>query len=196
VAAPRRDEILEATVELIERDGLENFSMRALAKEIGNAPMAVYRHFSCRQELLEQAADRLLAGAHIPGPDEGPWDVRMRKMALSIWKSVTAHPWVHLVLDTSSMREPQIRQTRALHGMLREAGLAGSDLPNAAALFWSAMTGYIKAPYTTGRDRPAARRRQREFEFGMDRIIESFAAYGASARQGAGAARKRSDTSR
>jgi AcrR family transcriptional regulator len=172
-----RDRILDVTIDLIERVGLEQFSMRRLSQELGNAPMAVYRHFDSRQALLEDAADRLLARARIPEPSEGPWQDRMMTLAISVWESVTAHPWVHLVLEPAHMREPQVRQTRAIHDMLREAGLSGPDLRSAAALFWSAMTGYVKAPYTVEHDDAADRLRRQYFEFGMRRIVDSLDLY-------------------
>ena len=48
----------------------------------------------------------------------------------------------------------------------------------AAAFFWSTITGYTMAPYSTAQGPGAAREHRRFFSFGVDRMIDSFRLYG------------------
>jgi AcrR family transcriptional regulator len=52
--------ILDAAIELIERDGAAALSMRRLGAVLGVEGMAIYHHFRGRDDLLAAIADRLL----------------------------------------------------------------------------------------------------------------------------------------
>ena len=60
-----REALIEAAVELIERDGLDKLSVREAAKRAGVSPGAPFRHFATKTALLtavaEQATQRLRA---------------------------------------------------------------------------------------------------------------------------------------
>ena len=49
-------EILRAAREIVVREGYENFSMRALAKQIGYSTAATYKHFKSKGEIFEHLA--------------------------------------------------------------------------------------------------------------------------------------------
>lgn len=49
----RREQIIEACLRLISRQGIEALNIAAIADEIGLVPSAIYRHFSGKEEILE-----------------------------------------------------------------------------------------------------------------------------------------------
>jgi AcrR family transcriptional regulator len=63
-----RQALLDATVRLIELQGLDQVSVHAVAKMVGVSPGAPFRHFPSRTALLtaeaEQAMDRLTEEIH------------------------------------------------------------------------------------------------------------------------------------
>ena len=48
-----RERVLQAAVELADRDGIENLSMRKLGQELGVDAMALYRHVRGKDDLLD-----------------------------------------------------------------------------------------------------------------------------------------------
>jgi AcrR family transcriptional regulator len=54
-----RAEIAKAALEMVDRDGVDRFSMRRLADELGVTTMAVYHHFENKAEILQAAADQV-----------------------------------------------------------------------------------------------------------------------------------------
>jgi len=54
-----RAEIARAALEMVDRDGVDRFSMRRLADELGVTTMAVYHHFENKAEILQGAADQV-----------------------------------------------------------------------------------------------------------------------------------------
>src|SRR5882757_8230216 len=68
--APRNslnpDRILDAAIGLLDRDGPEAFTMRALAEQLGVATMAVYSYFKGKDEINDAVAQRLLDTVELP----------------------------------------------------------------------------------------------------------------------------------
>jgi TetR/AcrR family tetracycline transcriptional repressor len=61
------DAILDAAAGLIERDGVDAFTMRGLAEELGVAVTSIYWHVGGRDKLFDSLVDRLLSEmAHLP----------------------------------------------------------------------------------------------------------------------------------
>jgi len=90
VANPRktsRKAILAAAVEIVERDGTETLSMRAVARRLGLAPNALYYYFRDRKALeaavaaafyLDNRVDRAhtdTTGCVLKGYSEGVWSL-------------------------------------------------------------------------------------------------------------------------
>src|SRR6202167_1696892 len=67
--ADRKQEILDAALELADDKGLEAVSMRALAERTGVTPMALYPHVGSKAALLDGMLGRVV-GQMVA--DEGP----------------------------------------------------------------------------------------------------------------------------
>ena len=72
-----RDRIVEVGFGLLERDGWEALSMRRLAQELDVWPMAVYRYFRDKDELVDALVGHAIGAIHLPG-GQGSWRARMR----------------------------------------------------------------------------------------------------------------------
>lgn len=55
-----RDGVVDVALDLLDRVGLPDLSMRRLATELGVQPSALYWHFENKQQLLAAVADRIL----------------------------------------------------------------------------------------------------------------------------------------
>ncbi|MEC9244745.1 MAG: TetR/AcrR family transcriptional regulator C-terminal domain-containing protein [Pseudomonadota bacterium] len=58
-----RPRVIEAAIVMVDRDGADALSIRALAGELGVTPMALYNHVSNKRDLLASVAQRILADA-------------------------------------------------------------------------------------------------------------------------------------
>ena len=121
-----RDVILCAALDLAKRTGLDGFSMRDLAAELGVTQMAAYHYVKSREELLTLLVDEILRGVRFPGPEDGTWDERVRIFVESCLDVLT--PW----RDSGSVLM-RVRPPRAfdvvvsLVQVLREAGFTDRD---------------------------------------------------------------------
>lgn len=71
----RQREILEVSLSIISKEGVQNFTMRQIAQEIGISEPAIYRHFPNKVAILEALLSQFgsqhkeLAQEHLSGDD-------------------------------------------------------------------------------------------------------------------------------
>ncbi|MGW6728307.1 TetR family transcriptional regulator [Nocardia sp. NPDC055029] len=89
--------IAATAIEVADRDGLDGLTMRRLARELGVATAALYRHFPDREALL--AAMTELALDETPAPPPAPhWRATLAAEAEEEWRLYRRHPWMLTVL--------------------------------------------------------------------------------------------------
>ena len=86
-----RERILETAVALADEGGFDSISMRQIAQELGVVPMALYKHFANKDELLDGMIDVVVG--EIDPPLEGvDWKTAMRERILSARRALLRHP--------------------------------------------------------------------------------------------------------
>ncbi len=86
-----RGRIIEAALTLADREGLGGLTMRAVADELGVAPMSLYHHVANKDDLLQEISDA--AFADMPSSfTHLAWDEALLTMCWAIRKAVLQHP--------------------------------------------------------------------------------------------------------
>lgn len=86
------ERIVAAAIELLDREGLDAFSMRGLAAELGIASPTLYWHVASRAELLNQVADRIVLQGRMGPPNDGePWEEWLVRRARGYRDALLAH---------------------------------------------------------------------------------------------------------
>ena len=117
-----RDVILDAAIELIERDGPGALSMRRLGSRLGVEGMAIYHHFAGRDELLSAIGDRLLTPLHTLDP-AGDWREACRRFATVLRELAVARPATFQLLGLQPFDTPtSLRPVEELLQVLVAAG--------------------------------------------------------------------------
>jgi AcrR family transcriptional regulator len=86
-----REGIVAAALELVDRDGLADFSMRSLGAALGCEPMSIYYHFPSKAHLQDALVDHAIAAVDTDPPGADPID-RLRAMARSYRAVAHRHP--------------------------------------------------------------------------------------------------------
>jgi AcrR family transcriptional regulator len=150
-----QDAILDAAEALAEK-GFAAVTMRAVAAELGSAPMALYNHFATKDQLVDALLDRV-AMRFEPDPETDDWCEDLRRFAYAHRRMLADHVWAVAPLFTQPY--PGLGAARigeiALR-ILRRAGLRDGD---AVAAFLGVMAlNYGWASFTTARDHDPAGR--------------------------------------
>jgi len=131
---------VRAALAIVDREGLDGFSMRKLGAELGVDPMAAYYYFPNKAAVLDGIVDAVQSEIPPLPDDDAPWDVRLRE-GIRIYRNVLrAHPHALPVISThppSSMAS--IQRFEAAAAILHEAGFAPLDAFQAI----SCIAGYV-----------------------------------------------------
>jgi AcrR family transcriptional regulator len=116
-----RERVLQAAVALADEAGLEAFSMRSLAQELGVVPMALYKHVANKDELLDGMVDSVFGEIELP-PMDVDWRSAMRARAISTREALGRHGWAIGMMESRRPGPANLRNHNAVMGCLRGAG--------------------------------------------------------------------------
>ena len=130
--------MLAAAVALADEAGLEAFSMRGLAQELGVVPMALYKHVANKDALLDGMVDIVFGEIELPSGDLD-WRSAMRRRAISTRETLKRHTWAIGLMESRHPGPANLRNHDAVMGCLREAGFSFEMAVHA----YSAQDAYI-----------------------------------------------------
>ena len=86
--------VVEGAVELADREGLENLTIRNLSNHLGVSAMAIYRHISSRDELLVLMMDACLGEPPGAIRTASDWQKALREWGRALFARYREHSWV------------------------------------------------------------------------------------------------------
>ncbi len=113
--------VMQAAVALCDETGLQAFSMRGLAQELGVVPMALYKHVANKDELLDGMVNIVFSEIEVPSPDLD-WRSAMRDRAISTREALKRHSWAIGMMESRHPGPANLRNHNAVMGCLRNAG--------------------------------------------------------------------------
>jgi AcrR family transcriptional regulator len=128
-----KERVLQAAVDLADREGLGALTMRRLGAELGVEAMSLYKHVVNKEEILDGTVELVIGEIEIPS-EGAAWREAMKRRALSAREVFRRHSWaVGLLGARDSLGPNALRYLDAILGNLRSAGFS---IENAAHAFW------------------------------------------------------------
>ncbi len=139
-----RDRVLRAAVALADEAGIEAVSMRRLAEELGVVPMALYKHVTSKEELLDGMID-IVVGEIGPPASDASWKTAIRQRILSARRSLRRHPWAPGAIESRADPSPvMLAYIDSMIGMLRAGGLSTDLTHHALHALGSRLYGFTQ----------------------------------------------------
>jgi AcrR family transcriptional regulator len=88
-----RDQIVQAAIEIADREGAEAVGMRRVARELDAGNMSIYWHVANKDELLALMIDAVEGEFEIPAPS-GSWRADLTRSAHDIRAVLVRHGWM------------------------------------------------------------------------------------------------------
>lgn len=159
-SAPRRskrplspERIAHAALKLIDRHGLEAFSMHKLGAALSCEAMSLYHHFDGRGEVLDAVAALLMA--EVSAPPEGSWQDRLRGFAFAYRAVALEHPRAFPLLATRPVNGPGgFKMLDTASATLRSAGFAPEPAARLVLLIGCWCNGALLAEIAGSDARP------------------------------------------
>ncbi|MFF4399954.1 TetR/AcrR family transcriptional regulator [Streptomyces sp. NPDC001480] len=140
-----RERITEATVRLLDAEGLARFSMRRLAAELNVTAMSVYWYVDTKDDLLELALDAAFGELPLPDPQDGAgeWRARLRALATDYRQLLVRHPWLSPLAGRYLNIGPNwLAFSRAVQRVIRRTGLPTHRVTGAISAVFQFVYGY------------------------------------------------------
>ncbi|MET0456989.1 MAG: TetR/AcrR family transcriptional regulator C-terminal domain-containing protein [Mycobacterium sp.] len=156
VAAPGPDSgqlsrsvILEAALAIVDREGVDQLSMRRLSNTLGRDPAMLYRHVPNKGAVLDGVAEILLAQLSVDKTDPD-WAAQLRIVAREFRQLALTHPNVVPLLVTRPLVTPlgqrppgMLRPLEDVLALLISAGFAGDDALHIYRVLFGFLYGHI-----------------------------------------------------
>jgi AcrR family transcriptional regulator len=165
-AAPlTTEEMVRTARELIQEQGVDACSMRALATELGVQTPALYRRVRDKDELLSLVLADAFGDVRVPAA--GTWQERVAEVMRRMRRLVRSQPHVLDLYLRSHLRESDISQLSVRGSApLRDAGFSAEAATFALTVLSMYTLGMASVAVTLDIDDEAM------FEFGLTRMIE------------------------
>ena len=198
-----REEVAQAALEIIDRDGLDGLSMRRIADALGVGTMTLYGYFRSKEELLDAVIDAAV-GTPRALDDEGPWRERLGELIRTSRRTLLRHPaLVQIRFRQPVLRPESLRFAEAGLRILLSAGFDAREATQAFRLLFTYMFGFagLSPAETTAEQRRRAAAAiaalppedypcltgaaaeaswamagEEQFEFGLERILDGLEA--------------------
>jgi AcrR family transcriptional regulator len=198
------EQVADATLELLDREGLDALSMRRLAGELGVGTMTLYGYFRSKDELLDAVVDAAVAERE-PFSFDGSWQQQIRRLMQSSRRNLSRHPGlVKVRAERPVLRPEALRFAETGVRILRSAGFDAAGAARGFRLLFTYVFGYVSfspddSAAEARRDARAAMAAlppdeyptisetseeladamagQETFDFGLDRIVDGLEAH-------------------
>jgi AcrR family transcriptional regulator len=136
------DQIVRASIELLDAEGLDGLNMRSLGSRLNCAATAVYWHVKSKDNLVRLAADETWREIDLPDPASHDWKVATTALATNLHAMMSRHPWLvqalasHLLYGPAKARFDE--HTLAIH---ETAGFTNTQADQIAAAVFTYVLG-------------------------------------------------------
>ena len=149
--------ICSAALELIDSKGLDQFSLRDVARSLGVYPRAIYWYVTGKSELLSEVVGYALRDIYPPASD-GDWKEWLRKLFHQYRKQVRLHPNIAPLIG-ASMLAPAVQVPETIERILSaisEAGFPEAHLVDVYNVIIAAQVGFVTLEFAMvpGEDSP------------------------------------------
>jgi AcrR family transcriptional regulator len=147
------ERIARGALKLIDRHGLEAFSMHKLSASLGCETMSLYHHLKSRGEVMDAVAGLLMG--EIQAPAEGTWQQRLRGFARSYREVALKHPRAFSLLATRPVNRPEgFSMLESASSTLRSAGFGPEHAAKLVLLVGCWCNGALLAEIAGSEARP------------------------------------------
>jgi TetR/AcrR family tetracycline transcriptional repressor len=122
------EKVVDSALTIADDEGPAAVSFRKLAAQHDVTPMALYRHFKDKDDLLAAIGDRILADVVLPTPNDERWDKQLHTLLTAFVTALRGHPRLaDLTLPRILITEPGLALSERALELLVEGGFTVDD---------------------------------------------------------------------
>jgi AcrR family transcriptional regulator len=138
-----REAIVETALRLLDKDGLDELSMRRLADELDTGPASLYWHVGSKDGLLELIFDRVIGEIELPDPEPHRWQQQLKEVARAGRAMILRHrDIVRISIGRIPMGPNALRASEGIFAILRAGGVPDQLAVTAHHLLFALINGF------------------------------------------------------
>ncbi|WP_194923755.1 TetR/AcrR family transcriptional regulator [Catenulispora pinisilvae] len=134
-----RDVIVQAAVAILDAEGEEALTLRALTVRLATGYGAIYHHVADRDDLLGAATDHVIGRVVADTGGVGKPREALRSVAAGLFDAIDAHPWVGAQLTREPWRPALLDVYESVSANLHALDVPERAVPDSAG----ALVNYI-----------------------------------------------------
>lgn len=152
--------MVEAALELVEREGLEALTMRRLGRALGVEAMSLYHYFPSKERLLDALVEAVVEAMDVSGMEgPGSWEGRLKEGFRAYRRLAHQYPQVFPLVGRRPVATlAALRPVEFALDILRSAGLGPAEALQAFRTLSSFAFGYALSELSGFAIADAARR--------------------------------------
>jgi AcrR family transcriptional regulator len=136
-----RDVIVRAAAEILDAEGEDALTLRALTVRLATGYGAIYHHIADRNDLLAAATDHVIAGVVTGLADGAEPRQALRAVAVGLFDAIVAHPWAGAQLTREPWRPALLDIYESVSEQLQALGVPQRALPGSAGVLVNYILG-------------------------------------------------------
>jgi AcrR family transcriptional regulator len=138
-----RDQIVVATLAMLEADGIDGFAMGKVARRIDVAVMTLYNYFPSRDALLDAAAEAIFSNFSLP-IGETDWEAKLNSWLYALLALFERYPiGIKLIKWDEHVAPSWLRIWLFMVGILADEGIRDEQLVIASSFVGQAALGLV-----------------------------------------------------
>lgn len=139
-----RERLTEIALSIVDRDGFDALSLRAVARELGVTPMALYTYVASSDELAAMVIEQLVAAKAPRLRASRSWQQTVRSFATSLAELVSEHPALLQAYARGAVTTPAaLRVAEQVLTQLEAGGLSRRVAAETYAAVHSLVLGHM-----------------------------------------------------
>lgn len=140
------EQVIQTALLLVDREGLENFSMRKLGAELGVDPMAIYYYIPNKSAVLDSLVEAVMAEQVFSYNPQNDWRQNLTQVAREYRRVLRAHPNVLPVISTRPVTtRTGLRQIEFFMQVIIQAGFTLLQAPTIIDIMGAFIVGHALA---------------------------------------------------
>lgn len=139
-----REAIVGAAVRLLDAEGLDAFSMRRVADELGTGAASLYWHVGSKDGLLDLVLDHVIGEQRVPDPDPERWPEQIKELARRQREICLRHRWiVEVSIGRIPMGPNALIYSERVLAILKSGGVPDTLAVQGYLLMISTVNGFM-----------------------------------------------------
>jgi AcrR family transcriptional regulator len=144
-----KERIVEAAIEILDTDGENALTFRALSARLATGSGAIYWHVASKNDLLAAAANDVIARVTTDGVSGVAPREAVRAIASGVFDAIDAHPWVGAQLSREPWQSATLQIFESVGRQLQALGVPAQAQFDCASALVSYVLG-LAGQYAAG----------------------------------------------